>query len=196
MCRFVILAVVVVGIFQAGLGVGGDPKDKADLRKADDVSNLATETLIGDLTSPNGAKRVPASAELFRRGKDVLPALKKAGAKQVAPAGATIDGTRRLDMIYSVLEGFPPNTPKTVAGYNTDAFGVHVEKGTTEEDILAIAKRHGCMLNGKFNAEFRPSCYFRLGKGQSLEGTIRQILVNEPKVVTINLNYVERKLVP
>jgi hypothetical protein len=169
---------------------------KKEKKKQEEVKKMATETLIGNLTSSDGATRVAASAELFRRGKDVLPDLKKAGAKQVAPAGATIDGTRRLDMIYSVLEGFPPNTPKTVAGYNTDAFGVHVEKGTTEDDVQAMAKRRGCALNGKFNAEFRPSCYFRLGKGHTLEKTIRQVLVSEPKVVTINLNYIERKLVP
>ena len=155
---------------------------------------MPIEPLIAALASADGAKRVAATAEIFRRGKAVLPDLKKAGAKQVAPAGATIDGTRRLDMVYSVLEGFPPNGPRTVAGYNTDAFGVHVEKGTTEQDVLTVCKKYGCTLNGKFNIEFRPSCYFRLGKGQTLEEIIRQVLTNEPKVTTINLNYVERKL--
>src|SRR5437899_9486901 len=89
---------------------------------------MPIENLIGDLSSDDGAKRIAASAEIFRRGKDVLPDLKKAGAKQVAPAGATLD-TRRLDMVYSVMEGFPPTPPRVVGGYITDKFGLLVEKG-------------------------------------------------------------------
>ena len=71
----------------------------------EDVKKMPTKTLIGDLSSADGNKRVAATAELFRRGKDVLPDLKKAGAKQVAPFEPS---TRRFDMVYSVIEGFPP----------------------------------------------------------------------------------------
>src|SRR3954451_8047603 len=73
---------------------------------------MAIEMLIADLNSADGGKRTAASAKIFRQGKAVLPDLKKAGAKQVAPVGASVDGTRRLDMVYSILEGFPPNQPK------------------------------------------------------------------------------------
>jgi hypothetical protein len=150
---------------------------------------MPLEALIADLSSADGAKRVAATAELFRRGKAVLPELKKAGAKQVAPVGATIDGTRRLDMVYSVLEGFPPNPPKARAGYRTDTFGLHVEKGTTPEDVQKMCRDYGCTLAGKFNPESRPSCYLQIGQGKSLEEVIRQLLCHEPKVTTINLNY-------
>ena len=155
----------------------------------EDVKKMATENLIGDLSSADGTKRIAATAELFRRGKDVLPDLKKAGAKQVAPFGGSVDGTRRLDMVYSVIEGFPPNAPKARAGYTTNSFGLHVEKGTTEEDIQKICKTYQCTLVGKFNQEFRPSCYLQKGPGQSLADVIQQILTMEPKVTTINLNY-------
>ena len=30
--------------------------------------------------------------------------------------GASIDGTGRLDIVYSILERFPPNQPKARAG--------------------------------------------------------------------------------
>src|SRR5262249_40879418 len=109
--------------------------------------------------------------------------------RQVAPLGASVDGTKRLDMVYSVIEGFPPNPPKARAGFRTNAFGLHVEKGTTAKDIQKICQKHKCTLVGKFNEEFRPSCYLQVGSGQSLEGVIQQILSTESKVITINLNY-------
>ena len=150
---------------------------------------MSIEMLINDLSSGDGGKRTAATTEIFRRGKAVLPDLKKAGAKQVAPTGGTVDGTRRLDVVYSVMEGFPPNPPKARAGYKTDSFGLHVEKGMTEDEVQKMCKKYGCTLVGKFYIEAGPNCYVRIG--QSLEGVIRQILSNEPKVTTINLNYFE-----
>jgi hypothetical protein len=164
---------------------------KEEKKQKEDVRKMAAENLIADLGSLDGNKRVAATTELFRRGNKVLPLLKKAGARQVAPLGATIDGTKRLDMVYSVIEGFPPNPPNARAGYRTNAFGLHVEKGTTAEDIQKICQKHKCTLVGKFNAALRPSCYLQIGSGQSLEGVIRQILSTESKVTTINLNYFE-----
>jgi hypothetical protein len=157
----------------------------------EDVKKMPIESLIGDLSSADGTKRTAATAELFRRGKDVLPGLKKAGAKQVAPFGGSVDGTRRLDMVYSVIEGFPPNPPKARAGYTTNSFGLHVEHGAKEEDIQKICKTHQCTLSGKFTTEGRPNCYLQIAPGKTLEAVIQQILSTEPKVTTINLNVVE-----
>ena len=154
----------------------------------EDVKKMPTKTLIGDLSSADGNKRVAATAELFRRGKDVLPDLKNAGAKQVAPFEPS---TRRFDMVYSLIEGFPPKVPTARAGYTSNSFGLHVEKGTAAEDIQKICQKYKCTLVGEFNAEGRPSCYLQIGKDQSLEAVIQQILTAEPKVTTINLNYVE-----
>jgi hypothetical protein len=152
---------------------------------------LSIEMLINDLSSGDGGKRTAASAEIFRRGKAVLPDLKKAGAKQVAPVGGTVDGTRRLDMVYSILEGFPLNRPKARAGYRADIFGLHVEKGTTADDVQKICQKYQCMLVGKFNTESRPNCTLKIGPGQALEAAIQQILEAEPKVTTISLYYFE-----
>jgi hypothetical protein len=160
-------------------------------RQREAGQKLSIETLINDSASVDGAKRIAASAEIFRRGKDVLPALKKAGAKQIAPVGGTVDGTKRLDMMYSVLEGFPPNPPKARAGYKTDTFGLHVEKGTTADDIQKVCQKYQCTLVGKFSTESRPNSYLKIGPGPALEAVIQQILSAEPKVTTINLNYFE-----
>ena len=119
---------------------------------------MPIETLIKELSSADGKKRAAATAEIFRRGKDVLPELKKAGAKQVAPFGGTLD-TKRLDMIYSVLEGLPPNQVNARAGYRTTSFGLHVEQGTTEEEVRKLCQKHKCTLSGKFNGRARPSCF-------------------------------------
>ena len=80
-----------------------------------------------------------------RRGKAILPDLKKAGATQVAPTGATLD-TKRLDIEYSAIEGLPPNPPDAGSGYKTDSFGLHVEKGMTEDELQKMCKKYGCML--------------------------------------------------
>jgi hypothetical protein len=151
---------------------------------------MSIEMLINDLGSGDGAKRTAATKEIFRRGKAVLPDLKKAGAKQVAPAGATLD-TKRLDIVYSVIEGFPPNPPNARGGYKTDSFGLHVEKGTTEDEVQKMCKKYGCTLVGKFAPASLPSCYLKIGPGPALEALIQQILSAEPKVTTINLNYFE-----
>ena len=95
-------------------------------------------------------------------------------------------------MVCSVIEGFPPNVPKALAGYTTNSFGLHIEKGVTEEDIQKICKTHQCKLIGKFTTEGRPNCYLQIVSGKSLEAVIQQILSTEPKVTTINLNYFER----
>lgn len=97
-------------------------------------------------------------------------------------------------MVYSVMDGFPPDQPRTPVGYLTDSFGVYAEEGTSEAEIQAMSKRYGCMIDGKFNLEGRPSCKFDIAKGRSLEKVIQQILANEPKVITINLYYVERTI--
>jgi len=81
-----------------------------------------------------------------------------------------------------------------VGGYIPDKFGLLVEKSTTADEIQKMSQKYRCTLDGKFNIELRPSCYFLIGKGQSLEDVIRQILVNEPNVIKINLIYFMRKL--
>jgi hypothetical protein len=158
----------------------------------DDPSKPATvEKLIADLNSADGAVRTAATRELFARGKAVLPDLKKAGAKQITPFG-TVDGTRRIDAVYSLIEGLQPNLPRARAGYTSDSFGLHVAAGTTADDVAAMAKKYGFTPAGDFRADTRPNVYVKLAPGKPLEDVLKRILAEEPKATTINLNYVER----
>lgn len=157
---------------------------------AQDAQKVPVEKLIADLASDDGAKRVTATVELFRRGKAVLPDLKKAGAKQVSPTG-TID-SRRLDVVFSLIEGLLPNPPGALAGYKADSFGLRIEKGTTKEEINQIGKKHGFSFAGVFRPDGVPNCYVKLDKGRTLVEVFQSILAHEPKVKTVILNYFER----
>jgi hypothetical protein len=153
-------------------------------------AKMPIEKLLASLDSADGKARAAATAELFRRGKDVLPALRAAGAKQVAPTGGTIT-TRRLDIVFSLLEGLPPNIPNALAGYQTDSFGLHVAEKTTAADVAAMGKKYGFALVGDFRADGRPNCYVRISEG-SLAEVLTRLLSEEPKVTTVNLDYFEQ----
>jgi hypothetical protein len=148
---------------------------------------MPIEKLLAALDSADGNERAAATAEIFRRGKDVLPDLRKAGAKQIAPTGGTT-ATRRLDMVFSLLEGLPPNIPNALAGYGPDSFGLHVAEKTTAADVAAMGKKYGFTLAGDFRDDGRPNCYVQISKG-SLAEVLTRLLSEEPKVTTVNLNY-------
>jgi hypothetical protein len=150
-------------------------------------ANMPIEKLLASLDSADGKERAAATAEIFRRGKDALAALRKAGAKQVAPVGGTI-ATRRLDIVFSLLEGLPPNIPNALSGYVTDSFGLHVTEQTTAADVAALGKKYGFALVGEFRGDGRPNCYVRVRRG-SLAEVLTRLLSDEPKVTTVNLNY-------
>jgi hypothetical protein len=153
------------------------------------AQTMAIEALIDDLASTDGAKRTAATGAIFGRGKAALPDLKKAGAKQVAPVAPSI---RRLDMVYSILEGFPLNLAGALAGYSANSFALHVERGTTEEEVAKICQKYKLTIQGQFVAKASPNCFVTVQQGAALEEVFRQILSREPKVVTISLNYFER----
>jgi hypothetical protein len=172
--RLLLLAVVGGGLpLFCDAGRGSEGKDATGVEK-----------LIADLSSEDGQKRAAATKELFRRGKAVLADMKKAGAGQIAPVG-TID-SRRLDVVYSVIDGLP------AGNYRPDSFGLRLEKGATRELAAAVCGRHGCTLAGTFNADGVPNVYVRVGNGKALPDVLRAILSAEPKVVSVNLNYFER----
>jgi hypothetical protein len=165
----------------------------AKILVAKELKDRPVGQLIADLEALDGAARAAASAELLRRGKAVLPDLKAAGAKQVAPFGGTVNGTRRMSVVYSLLEGLPPNEPDAKAGYRTDSFGLHLGGSSTEKDVIEMGKRHGFSLGDyRFRAEGQPQCYVTIDKGKSLAAVITSVLASEPRVITINLNYFEQ----
>src|SRR5262249_32579153 len=105
-----------------------------------DAGRASVEKLIADLASDDGARRVEATNALFLRGPAVLGDLKKAGAKQVAPFGPV--PPRRLDVVYSLLEGLPPTPPGARGGYRPGSFGIHVAKGVTKQQVIEMGRRY------------------------------------------------------
>lgn len=158
-----------------------------------EYSKLSVEQLIKLLEAPDSKQQVAATAELFRRGEAIVPALRQAGAKHVLSpdANVSVGNTRRLDMVYSLLVGLPENVPGLVRSYRPDSFGIHCNPGTTAEDVFIMAKKYGFQIAGDFRADARPNCYASVPPGTLVKVLIR-LLSEEPKVATVNLNYVER----
>jgi hypothetical protein len=158
-------------------------KPAGDAKASEPPEKMSVEQLVADLDSADGAKRVAATKEIFRRGKAIVKDLEKAGAK---PA-QTIQPPRR-DTVYSLLEGSFPGR------YTTGHFGIHVSQGVTRKDVGEMGKKYGFSLSDDalFHDTGHPNCYVALAGGKSLTDVLRQVLSEEPRVVTVNLNYVER----
>jgi len=146
--------------------------------------------LIAALERENGARRVAATKAIFELGEKALEPLKEAGAKQISPFG-TID-TRRIDMVYSLLEGLRPSKPNAMAGYTQSGFGLRVDEGCTRDDVEAMGKKFGFTIEGQFTAGAAPTCYVMLKEGKKLEEVLKAVLSEETKVRSANLNYYER----
>ena len=145
--------------------------------------------LIPYLSSDDGKMRAGATWELFALGKDALVPLEKAGAKQISPFG-TID-TRRIDMVYSLIAGLKPVAPGAKAGFTFESFGLRVTKDCTADDLAKMGREYNFTLSGEFRPDAVPSCYVQLKAGV-LAKVLKAILSNEPKVISVNLNYVEQ----
>ncbi len=156
---------------------------RADEKKPD------WDALVEDLTSEDGKTRVRATKAIFEQGEKAIAPLKKAGAKQITPTGTI--RTRRLDMVYSLLRGLKPTPKGAKAGYMSGSFGLHVAKGVKRKDVAAMGTRYGFDPSRHFNANHRPACYVRLTKGKKLAEVIKQVLLREPTIVSVNLNYFE-----
>jgi hypothetical protein len=89
------------------------------------------------------------------------------------------------------MKGLEENPVGGRTGYRTDSFGLHMEKDATKHDVVQIGKRCGFTLSGVFRPDSRPNCYVTVVKGKRLEDVLWTVLLKEPKVVTVNLNYFE-----
>jgi hypothetical protein len=148
-------------------------------------------TLIADLSSEDGTVKVAATKAIFALGKDALEPLKKAGAKQVSPFGTI--GSRRIDVVFSLLGGLKPNPVGGRAGYKTDSFGLHVEWGCgcTQENVVKMGERHGFVISGDYRADSTPTCYVKLKPGKNLADVLKAVLSEEPQIISVSLSYFE-----
>jgi len=135
------------------------------------------------LSSSDKVKRLEATKTLFQLDRKVVEDLKKAGAKNAVEGSI---GSRRLDMVYTLIVGLPPKA----RNFSSTSFGVSVEKGTSREAVVEMGKKYGFEV-GDFGADGVPSCYVKLVGGANLSVVMRELLSHEPSVVTVNLNYVE-----
>jgi hypothetical protein len=145
------------------------------------VRNLAQ--WIADLASEDGNKRVAATRTILSLGKDVLPALKKAGGKRIVPSHRK-ENPPRLDAVYSVLKGLPDNKPWPL--YKTDCLYLYLVRGWTRAELFALDKRVGfrvliCERPGWPDAEVQVQ-----GK-RTIAEVMKADLITEPKVVSVNV---------
>ncbi|MCG3179997.1 MAG: hypothetical protein BIFFINMI_02351 [Phycisphaerae bacterium] len=159
------------------------------LTEAVSTSQPDTAGLIDDLGSDDGDRRIAATRALLAMDKDALEPLRKAGAKQVSPVGTI--STRRMDMVYSLLEGLRPNPHGARAGYASDGFGLRVDAGCTREEVVRMGVKYGFAIQGQFTPNACPTCYAKLQPGRKLADVLRAVLSDEPKVISVNLNYFE-----
>ncbi|MEY9607014.1 hypothetical protein ABIF74_011767 [Bradyrhizobium japonicum] len=141
------------------------------------ISDLAVQ-----LDSGTGAQRVQAASAIISRGVSAVPELLAAGAQPMSGLSP-----RRIDVLYSILSG------QREGRYRANSFGLHVETGTTIEEIVALGERHGFVLpKDQFvEASNSPCCYVMIREGRELWEVLTALLSREAKVTTVNLNYVE-----
>jgi hypothetical protein len=151
---------------------------------AADMSRMPVASLLRLANGSDPAARLAATRELFRRGRNILPELERAGAKPMATVSPA-----RGDVIYTLLEGH-----LNTAGASPDSFGLHVDAKLTARDVQRIGLAHGFRLtpDSPCRPGASPSCYVHLLPGKDLAGVLRGILTTEPDVATVNLNYIER----
>ena len=151
---------------------------------AGDRAAKTVASLLRLANGPDPAARLSASRELFRRGAGILPELVRAGAKPM-----TTLSPQRGDVIYSLLNGLL-SARRTAP----DSFGLHVDANVTERDIQRIGLARGFQLTpySECRQDTSPTCYVHLRPGKTLAPVLKDILMNEPRVKTVNLNYVER----
>jgi hypothetical protein len=158
-------------------------------QKATDAKELRpVGLLLAELESADGATRVAATSDLFDRGNAILADLERAGAKPIAPGG-TID-SRRLDVVYSLIKGLP--APRN-GGFVKGSFGLHLDVLQGRDDVDRMGKQYGFALTGDFTRAGHPNCYVKVDESKRVADMMRAVLMGEPRVITLNLNYVEKR---
>jgi hypothetical protein len=203
MQRNFIFSVVRVSVALLALAVWGCNKEaapptptapataKSEALPAQPAAAVATpdqvRQWIANVSADDGRKRMAATQALFKLGPDAIEPLKRAGAMQISPLGTI--ATRRLDMIYSLVVGLELSPPGGRAGYTTNGFGLHADKDCTLEEVTKLGEKYGFDIDGPFQPDGQPACYVDLKPGKNLVEVLKAILSNEPRVVTVNLNY-------
>lgn len=151
--------------------------------QGEDYARLSVAELLHRSNGSDSSVRLAATAELFARGPAVLASLEAAGARPMRTVSPT-----RGDVIYSLLHG------RLDAPDSSGVFGIHFERAVTRKEAEQIGLRRGFRLepSNPFQPGASPTCYVRLSPGQELAAVLRNLLLSEPSVITVNFNYVEQ----
>lgn len=146
------------------------------------LSSLKISDLANQLGSGAASQRVQATAAILSKGVSAVDELLAAGAQPMSGLSP-----RRIDILYSILSGHREGR------YRTNSFGLHVEPGTTREQIVSMGERYGFILPNDRPIETAdaPCCYVTIREGAELWDVVARVLANEPSVTTVNLNYIE-----
>jgi len=149
---------------------------------AEDTGQMGVADLLRLANGSDPGARMAATRELFRRGAEILPALEMAGARPMQ----TISPPRG-DVIYTLLQGLH------VSGTSSRTFGLHIEGPVTRDVVQEMGRRHGFSLEpyDRVDPHTSPTCYVRLFSDKELPSVLKEILLTEPSVKTVNLDHPE-----
>lgn len=94
-------------------------------------------------------------------------------------------------MVCVLIKGLPPLGPPGRPSYHLDSFGVRFQNDTSRAEAERVGKKFGFTVGARFSTEERPNCYVKLDKGKSLLDIARDLLTTEPKVMAVNLSWIE-----
>lgn len=157
----------------------------------DSLERVSTRRLLADLESTEGRIRMTATRELLRRSDRIVPDLKGAGARDLYGTLFARQPTRK-DMLYSVLIA---KDQLRAPNFRRSAFRLIVEEGVTDQEIQGMASRYGFSAEKLYRADDMPAktrvCECAIEKPDlvRLEFVMRELLLNERRVVTTALAY-------
>lgn len=132
------------------------------------------------ITEAELAGTTEATARTLQRDETALADLEEVGAK---PADTLTP--RRVDMVYTLI------AKKIPANIKKDSFGLHLRRPLTAKEKGEIVKRYHLAFDNNCEPEYQPSCYVRIGNGDDLVKTMREVLAHEPSVSTLSFNFTE-----
>jgi hypothetical protein len=151
---------------------------------AGQMSQMTVASLLRLANGSDPAARLSATQERFRRGPAIRPQLERAGSKPISTVSPA-----RGDVIYTLLGG-----RLSTENAAPKSFGLHVDANLTASGVQKIGRAHGFRLDpgSQCRPDLSPICYVDLLPGKNLAAVLREILMTESHVSTVNLNYVLR----
>src|SRR5262249_44229842 len=140
-------------------------------------------TWIADLASEDGAKRVAATREIFRLGNRALDALQRAGARPITSEPST--APRRLDIVYTLLNGLPPIKHHT--GHKDSTFGVYLVNGWQHAELARVGRQLGFTPMPTPQYAGKPHSVVMIDRDRNLAEVMKAVLTTDPSVVTVTL---------